>query len=78
MVGLSVATSIDALAVGISFAMLDVTIWLPSLVIGIVAAGMTILGLKIGVKLGARFGPRMEILGGVVLIAIGIRILLIA
>ncbi len=76
LVILSVATSIDALAVGVSFAMLDVTIWLPCVVIGVVAAGMTLLGLRIGARLGTRFGRRMEILGGVVLIGIGSRILI--
>ena len=76
LIVLSVATSIDALAVGVSFAMLDVTIWLPCVVIGLVAAGMTLLGLKIGSRLGARFGRRMETLGGIVLIGIGVRILL--
>lgn len=75
LVALSVATSVDALAVGISFAMLDVRVWLPSLVIGLVAAGMTLIGLRIGSRLGSRFGKRMEILGGLVLVAIGVRIL---
>ncbi|MBW2261136.1 MAG: manganese efflux pump [Deltaproteobacteria bacterium] len=76
LVILSVATSIDALAVGVSFAMLDVTIWLPCVIIGLVAAGMTLVGLRIGARLGTRFGRRMEILGGIVLIGIGARILL--
>jgi len=75
LVVLSIATSIDALAVGVSFALLDVTIWLPCVVIGIVAAGMTLLGLKIGSRLGTRFGRRAEIAGGIVLVAIGVRIL---
>ena len=75
MVSLSVATSIDALVVGVSFAMLDVTIWWPCLIIGVVAAGMTVVGLKIGSKLGQRFGSRMEVLGGLVLVAIGVRVL---
>ena len=76
LVILSVATSIDALAVGVSFAMLDVTIWVPCVVIGLVAAAMSLVGLRIGSRLGTRFGRRMEILGGVVLIGIGARILL--
>lgn len=75
LLALSVATSIDALAVGVSFAMLDVTIWFPCLLIGLVAAAMTIVGLRIGARLGTRFGSRMEILGGVVLVLIGVRIL---
>lgn len=71
----SVATSIDALAVGFSFAMLDTSIWLPVLVIGVVTAGLTTLGMLFGSRLGARFGKRVEILGGLVLIAIGLKIL---
>jgi putative Mn2+ efflux pump MntP len=76
LVILSIATSIDALAVGVSFAMLDVTIWLPCAIIGLVAAGMTIMGLRIGARLGLRFGSRMELVGGLVLVAIGVKILL--
>jgi len=75
LVVLSVATSIDALAVGLSFAFLVDSIWYPSLVIGVVAAGMTLLGLKIGTQLGEMFGKRMELAGGLVLLVIGIKIL---
>jgi putative Mn2+ efflux pump MntP len=75
LVILSVATSIDALAVGLSFAMLEVSVWYPAVVIGIVAAGMTLVGLHLGARLGARFGRRMEVVGGLVLMAIGISIL---
>jgi len=73
---LSLATSIDALMVGLSLAMLEVEIWMPSVVIGVVAALMTALGLAAGRRLGCRFGRRMELLGGLVLIAIGVKILL--
>jgi putative Mn2+ efflux pump MntP len=76
LVMLSVATSIDALAVGLSFAMLRVRVWYPSLVIGLVAATMTMVGMRIGARLGMQFGRRMEVLGGVVLIGIGVKILL--
>ncbi len=75
LVILSVATSLDALAVGVSFAMLDVSIWYPAVAIGVVAAAMTLVGLRIGSALGARFGRRMEIAGGLVLVGIGIKIL---
>jgi putative Mn2+ efflux pump MntP len=71
LVGLSVATSIDALAVGLSFAALGVTVWLPAAVIGVTAAAMTVLGTIGGRQLGIRFGLRMSAVGGVVLIAIG-------
>lgn len=76
LVVLSVATSIDALAVGFSFAMLNIMILYPSIVIGMVAAAFTLAGMLMGSRLGARFGQRMEILGGLVLIAIGLRIVI--
>jgi putative Mn2+ efflux pump MntP len=76
MVMLSIAVSIDALAVGLSFAMLGVTIWYPSIVIGVVTSGMSLLAIRIGRHLGAMLGKRMEIVGGLVLIGIGFRILL--
>lgn len=72
---LSIATSIDALAVGISFAMLQTEIWFPSVIIGIVTACLSVLGVQLGNKLGTKFGKKMEIIGGIILILIGIRIL---
>ncbi|MCX6828063.1 MAG: manganese efflux pump MntP family protein [candidate division Zixibacteria bacterium] len=76
LVLLSIATSIDALAVGLSIAFLEVKILWASIIIGIVAAGMTLIGMGFGKTLGARFGRAMEFTGGIILIAIGIRILL--
>mgnify|MGYP001443765564 FL=1 len=76
LVGLSVATSIDAWAVRLSFAVLNINIWTPILIIGLVAGGMTHLGLILGSRLGRLFGSRMEILGGLVLLAVAIKILL--
>ena len=76
LIGLSVATSIDALAVGLSLALLNVQIVTASIVIGIVAAGMTLLGMKFGRALGDRFGHRMELIGGLILVAIGVNIVL--
>lgn len=73
---LSVATSIDALAVGFTFAMLQIRIWLASIVIGLVTAAFTVVGVRIGSRLGARFGRRVEVAGGLVLIAIGLKILI--
>jgi putative Mn2+ efflux pump MntP len=75
LIMLCVATSIDALAIGLSLAMLQVAIWYPSAVIGLVTASLSLVGLGLGYRLGVRFGKRMEILGGVILIIIGIRIL---
>ena len=76
LVVLSVATSIDALAVGLSLALLGVDIWWPAVVIGVVAFVFTAAGLHLGNRFGALFGRRMEILGGLILIGIGVRILI--
>lgn len=75
LVILSIATSIDALAVGLSFAMLNITIWYPCVIIGIVTAVVTSAGMLLGSRVGARFGRRVEILGGAILILIGLKIL---
>ena len=76
LVMLSVATSIDALAVGLSLALVDGSILVSSLIVGITSLLLSLLGLFIGGKLGCRFGKRMELIGGLVLIGIGIRVLL--
>lgn len=76
LVMLSIAVSLDALAIGLSLALLGVSIWMPALVIGIVTGMMSWAGVHIGNRLGKQFGKRAEILGGIVLILIGIRILL--
>jgi putative Mn2+ efflux pump MntP len=75
LVVLSVATSIDALAVGLSLAMIKVAIITPALIIGIITFGLSMVGLFAGNRLGVRFGKRMEIIGGLILIGIGLRIL---
>lgn len=72
---LSIATSIDALAVGLSMAMIGVSVWLPSIVIGLVAAAMTITGMCFGTRLHRTGGRWAQVAGGLVLIGIGIRIL---
>ena len=76
LVMLSIATSIDALAVGLSLGMLGVTIWFPALVIAVVAGVFTLAGMLLGRHIGRLWGPRVEIFGGVVLVAIGLKILL--
>ncbi|MFW6011360.1 MAG: manganese efflux pump MntP family protein [Desulfosalsimonas sp.] len=75
LVMLSVATSIDALAVGFSLAMMNVAIWYPAVTIGIVTSAMSLAGIRLGTFFGKKLGPRMEIAGGIILILIGIRIL---
>jgi len=76
LIMLSVATSIDALAVGFSLAVVKVDIWYPSLIIGVITAAISLIGLEIGYRLGLKFGKKMEIAGGIILILIGLKILL--
>ena len=76
MVLLAIATSIDALAIGISFAMTEDSIFLPALIIGVVTLAISMAGVKIGSLFGDRFGKKAEILGGAILITIGLKVLL--
>lgn len=78
LVGLSVATSLDALAVGISFSLIGMSILWPALLIGIIAFLMTLIGMKIGHLVGAGLGEWAERAGGIVLIAIGAKILIVS
>lgn len=71
---LAVATSIDALAVGVSLSCIKQPILFPAAVIGIVAFLFTILGLKFGVKIGAGREGKFELIGGIVLVCIGAKI----
>lgn len=73
---LSVATSIDAFAVGLSFALLDISIMAASIIIGVVAFAMTAGGVYLGAHAGKKLGKKAGVLGGLILIAIGLRILL--
>jgi len=75
LVTLSTATSIDALAAGLSFAFLNESIWVLSITIGVITAFLTAMGMVFGSRIGSRWGTRAEILGGTVLILIGLRIL---
>lgn len=76
LIGLSIATSIDALAVGLSLAMVRVSIWSPSVIIGVVTATLSFVGVELGNRLGRKCGDRAELIGGIILIGIGIRILI--
>jgi len=73
---LSIATSIDALAVGFSFSILKNPILFPAVIIGIVCFVMTTVGMIFGKVLAKLFGRKVEIFGGLVLIAIGVKILI--
>jgi putative Mn2+ efflux pump MntP len=76
LVMLAIATSMDALAVGFSLGLVGVTIWYPAVVIGIVTGLVSWLGILLGNRLGIKFGKRMEIIGGITLIIIGIWVIL--
>lgn len=76
LLALAVATSIDALIVGLSFAFLQSSIIVPILIIGLVTSVLTIVGFSFGCKLGDSFGTKIRIVGGLILIIIGIRILI--
>lgn len=75
LVTLSIATSLDALAVGLSMAFIGVSVWLPSVLIGVVACGLSAVGITFGSRIGPRWGPWAERVGGCVLILIGLKIL---
>ncbi len=76
LVLLSVATSIDALAVGLSLGLIGSAIIKPALIIGVVAAAFTSLGMILGRKIGSIWGKRVEIAGGLILIFIGLKIVI--
>ncbi len=73
---LAIATSIDALAAGISFAALHENIWRDVLAIGITTFVFSVLGVKIGSVFGSKYEKKAEFVGGVILILIGLKILL--
>jgi putative Mn2+ efflux pump MntP len=73
---MAVGTSIDALAVGVSFALLSIKIWLAGLLIAAVTFIASMTAIRIGKTAGKKLGSRVEIIGGIILIAIGIKILL--
>jgi putative Mn2+ efflux pump MntP len=75
MLALAVATSIDALAVGVTFAFLKINIWTAALVIGVTTAAISGAGLKIGNIFGSRYKSKAELVGGIILITMGTRIL---
>jgi putative Mn2+ efflux pump MntP len=76
LIWLSIATSIDALAVGLSLAYLGISVWVPASVIGLITAVLTTIGILFAGWLGQRWSSGAGVVGGCVLIAIGFRILL--
>ena len=76
MLILAVATSIDALAVGVTFAFLEVNILAAASLIGVITFALSALGVKVGSLFGLRYKAKAEICGGVILVLLGVKILL--
>jgi putative Mn2+ efflux pump MntP len=76
LLAVSLATSIDALAVGVSFSLLDQGIWLNAAIIGVVTFGCCLCGVEFGRRLGRLFEKWAGLAGGLVLIGVGAKILL--
>jgi len=76
MLPLAIATSIDALAVGVTFAFLSVNIWWAISFIGVITCVLSMGGVKMGSLFGSRYEKKAELLGGGILILMGLKILL--
>ena len=76
MIVLAIATSIDALAVGVTFAFFEVNVWIAVTIIGIITLILSLIGVILGNKFGDKFQNKAELAGGIILILIGLRILL--
>ena len=75
MLPLAIATSIDALATGVTFAMMGVNIWIAIAITGLTTFVFSVAGVKIGNLFGSRYQSKAELVGGLILIAMGIKIL---
>ena len=75
MFAFAIATSIDALAAGVSFAAMNANVWLAVSLIGIITFICSFIGAAIGAKIGGKFSGKAELAGGIVLLGIGIKIL---
>ncbi len=76
MLLLAIATSIDALIVGISLAMDGTNIGVAAAVIGVITFTFSFIGVKIGARFGAKYSDKAELAGGIILIALGVKVLL--
>jgi putative Mn2+ efflux pump MntP len=76
LISMAIGTSIDAFAVGISFALLNIRIWYSAVIIGTVTFLASMTAIRIGKSAGERLGNKVEIIGGIILIAIGVKIFL--
>ena len=75
MIVLAIATSIDALAIGITFAFLNVNLVLAISLIGIITFILSVFGTKIGNRFGDKYENKAELLGGIILVLLGVKIL---
>ena len=76
LISIAIGTSIDAFAVGVSFAFLDVRIWISGIIIGIVTFLASMTAIRIGKSAGEKLGGKVEVIGGLILVAIGLKIFL--
>ena len=76
MIALAIATSIDALAVGVSSAMIDTNIFIEAIIICVITFALSFVGVKIGNVFGDKWGKKAQFAGGCILILIGVKILL--
>ena len=76
LISIAIGTSIDAFAVGVSFAFLDVRIWISGIIIGIVTFLASMTAIRIGKSAGGKLGGKVEVIGGLILVAIGLKIFL--
>ena len=76
LLSLSVATSIDALAAGVSFGLLKLNIVMVITIIGAITFALSTIGARIGCRLGCHFKERVELIGGIILVGIGIKIMI--
>ena len=76
LAGMALATSIDAMVIGIGFGLMDVNIWMAMLIIGLITFVFSSLGVIIGEKIGCRVNKGIGIIGGIVLISLGTKILI--
>jgi manganese efflux pump family protein len=76
LIGISLATSIDAFIIGISFAFIKVNLFFSTFIIGFTTFFFSMLGILFGKKTGVKFGKKMETAGGIILFLIGLKILI--
>jgi putative Mn2+ efflux pump MntP len=75
MLLMAIATSIDAFAVGVSFAVMNISIWSAAAIIALITMLISAIGIYLGAHVGAKIGSKAGVVGGVILIAIGVNIL---